>query len=91
VENAAGIVVSATALLAVITNVPVSFTASQMTTNGFRMWLAGTVASDYIILASTDFTNWTPISTNPAPGGTVDFTDTSARNHSVRFYRAMVR
>jgi len=91
VKNAAGMVVSSTAFLAVIPNIPVSFTASQMTTNGFRMQLAGPVASNYVILASSDFTNWIPISTNPAPSGTVDFTDSSARNHGARFYRATVR
>jgi hypothetical protein len=92
VENAAGTVVSSTAVLGVIsTNVPLSFTALQMATNGFRMRLSGPVASDYVIWASSDFTKWIPISTNPAPNGTVDFTDTSARNHSARFYRAMVR
>ena len=92
VENAAGTVISSTALLTVIiTNVPLSFTAWQMDTNGFRMRLSGPVGSDYVIWASSDFTNWTPISTNPAPNGTVDFTDTSARNHGARFYRATVR
>jgi len=47
--------------------------------------------STYVILASTDLANWTPIATNVANTGTVVFTDTSSSNYPVRFYRAMVQ
>jgi len=42
----------------------------------------------YIIEASTDLLNWTPLSTNISDGGLVLFKDTAATNFNYRFYRA---
>jgi len=41
-------------------------------------------------LASSDLANWTPISTNAALTGNLVFTDTTAANYSVRYYRAVL-
>jgi pectin methylesterase-like acyl-CoA thioesterase len=49
---------------------------------------SGTVGPDYIVLASTDLINWTPIFTNLAPS--LPFTsvvDTNAADFQIRFYR----
>jgi pectin methylesterase-like acyl-CoA thioesterase len=49
---------------------------------------SGTAGPDYIVLASTDLINWTPIFTNLAPS--LPFTsvvDTNAADVPVRFYR----
>lgn len=91
VNNAAGAVVSSNALLEVI-DVPLSFTSSVMTTNGFKMQLSGPAGSNFVIFASSNLANWVAISTNAASaGGIANFTDTSARNFSARFYRALVQ
>src|SRR5262249_40756373 len=41
-----------------------------------------------VIYATTDFTTWTPILTNPPTTGTSQFTDPDAVNYPMRFYRA---
>ena len=94
VSNAAGDVVSSNATLLVL-DAPLSqvvqVLSSGMTTNGFNIQLSGPAGSNYVIMASSDLTNWTPISTNAAPTGTVDFTDTTATTRSYRYYRAVTQ
>jgi hypothetical protein len=92
VKNAAGAVVSSNALLEVVSvDVPLTFTSAAMTTNGFKMQLSGPSGFNYVILASSNLANWTPISTNAAPSGVANFTDTSATSAKARFYRALVQ
>jgi hypothetical protein len=91
VSNASGSVTSSNAALVVLDAPSLQILPPQMTTNGFRFRLSGPSKSHYVILASTDLRNWTPISTNAAPSGTVDFTDTSATNQSFRYYKAMLQ
>ena len=57
--------------------------------SGFQLQLSGPPASTYIIQASTNLRDWTPISTNSGLTGSVVFTDTNAANFSQRFYRAL--
>src|ERR1017187_450094 len=71
------------------TNAPLSFDSGAMTANGFELKLSGPMVPSYVIEASTNLTNWTPISTNSGLTGSVVFTDTEAANFSQRFYRAM--
>jgi VCBS repeat-containing protein len=63
-----------------------SFTAMQMTSTGFELHVAGD-GSPYVISASTDLHNWTPIFTNAVPNGPTVYTDTAARNYPMRYYR----
>jgi VCBS repeat-containing protein len=70
---------------------PLSFSSAKMTAVGFSLQLSGVPASTYVIEASTNLTDWTPISTNSGLTGSVVFTDTEAANFSQRFYRAMAR
>jgi hypothetical protein len=44
----------------------------------------------YVISASTDMVNWTPIATNTASTGNITFTDAAALSYRGRFYRAQV-
>ena len=44
-----------------------------------------------VILTTTNLQDWTPIFTNVALTGSVAFTDTSATNNRMRFYRAMAQ
>jgi len=66
------------------------FISQRMTTNGCELVLSGPVRSTYIILASTNFTDWAPISTNYTEIGNVVFTDIRAANRAGGFYRATV-
>jgi hypothetical protein len=61
----------------------------------FQAWVVGPPGSNFVILASTDLTDWTWLSTNNAPQGVLGFTDTNAflstnrfETESDRFYRA---
>jgi len=92
-RNNGGTVTSSEATLSIlpITNAPLTIVSGQMLTNGFELQLSGPILSSYVILASPDLENWTAISTNAAPTGSVVFTDTDATNSAVRFYRAFTQ
>jgi hypothetical protein len=94
VTNVAGSVTSAVATLTV-TNpappAPPTIGAAGMTTNGFTFQLSVSVGLTYVILATTNLQDWTPISTNVALTGNVVITDPAATNCSRHFYRAMVQ
>jgi hypothetical protein len=90
VKNAGGTVTSSNAVLTVI-SAPLKYTSAGMATNGFTIVLSGPTGSNYVILASTNLKDWTPISTNAAPTGSVTYTDTTITNHSLRFYKATMR
>jgi len=94
VTNLVGSVASAVATLTV-TNPPCTtpprFGSAGMTANGFTFQLSVSIGCDYVILASTNLKDWTPISSNVALTETLEFTDSTATNLSVRFYRARVQ
>jgi PA14 domain/Chitobiase/beta-hexosaminidase C-terminal domain len=62
----------------------------------FQLQLAGLAGKDYVLQASTNFSDWTSIATNfsPAdpgvtlPGSLFNFTDNSTTDFPYRFYRA---
>lgn len=54
----------------------------------FHLRLAGISGQTNIILATTNFTSWTPIFTNSA--GIYDFTDSNSPAYHSRFYRAVL-
>ncbi len=96
IENGVGEVTSSNATLVVLANVvPATLNivsnALQMTASGFNIQLSGPAGSNYVIEASTDLKNWTPIATNAAPTGTVSYIDTQATNYPSRFYRARLQ
>jgi hypothetical protein len=93
VANPWGSVTSAVATLAV-TNPNITLSPSGgrgMTSSGFAFQCSVPVGCTYVILASTNLQDWTPISTNVALTGSVVLTDSGATNSSRRFYRAMVQ
>jgi hypothetical protein len=89
VRNAVGKVTSPDATLTVI-NPPLHFDSAAVTANGFTMQLSGPILSSYVVLASSNLTHWTPVSTNFALLGQVTVTDTAAASHRERFYKAFV-
>jgi hypothetical protein len=54
----------------------------------FLLRVTGEAGRDYAIDASTNLTDWLPLRTNTANGGTFDFVDTGAGEIPNRFYRA---
>lgn len=56
------------------------FGSAGMTANGFTIQLSASMGCNYVILASTNLKDWTPISTNVALTGTLEFADSSATN-----------
>lgn len=91
-QNSWGAVTSSVATVTV-TNPPSSLAVPGGTgtaAQGFSFQLSLPAGSTYVILASTDCVNWTPILTNTAPTGTVTCIDPWATNYPVRFYRALV-
>jgi hypothetical protein len=90
VRNSSGTVMSSNAVLTVVAP-SVMCVSPQMTTNGFSFQLLGPSNASYIVAASSNLTDWAPISTNAAPTGSVIFTDPAARDFGARFYRATVR
>ena len=67
---------------------PLQIRSGQMLGKGFELHLSGPEGSFYVIQASSDNTRWTPIATNYAANGSLQFTDPDAVNHPMRFYRA---
>ena len=61
-----------------------------MTSTGFSFQFSVPAGATYVILASDNMLDWTPIYTNVASTASVVFTDAAAANYDKRFYRAMV-
>jgi len=96
VVNGVGSVTSSNATLIVpvstVTNVlNIVSAGTGMVANGFNLHLSGPAGSNYVIQASTDLKNWTSISTNAAPTGSVSYTDPTATNFPCRYYRAKLQ
>jgi hypothetical protein len=91
VTNSAGSITSAAALLTVTNPPPPRLDAAGMTTNGFAFQMSVSAGQTYVILATANLQDWTPISTNVALTGNVLVTDTDATNFGKRFYRVELR
>ena len=69
---------------------PLHFTSSAFLGNGqFQLGFAGMVSSNYVLQATTNFINWTPISTNTAMTNFFNLFDPKATNFPYRFYRVL--
>jgi hypothetical protein len=56
----------------------------------FNLAVSGTPGQSYIVQASTNLMNWTPIFTNStAPNGLFQFLDSGSSNYRSRFYRVV--
>jgi len=75
-----------------VLDTPLKFSSGVMTPDGFQLQLSGPSLSTFIIQASTNLSDWTPISTNNSgQNGSVVYTDTEAANFRHRHYRALAR
>jgi formylglycine-generating enzyme required for sulfatase activity len=58
--------------------------------NSVNLSLQGPIGSNYLIEASADLINWTPLIYFTSTNSSTAFTDTTATNSSERFYRASI-
>ncbi len=67
---------------------PLHFTSSGFLVNGqFQLGFVGMVSSNYVLQATTNFINWTPVSTNTDVTNPLNLSDPNATNYPYRFYR----
>jgi len=85
VSNAVGAVASSNAVLTVLMPTGILSAPAYRTDGVFQFNLTGTAGSNYVIEASTNLTDWTPLATNTSP---FTFADTNAVNVPLQFYRA---
>ena len=63
--------------------------ATQPACGAFSLRLTGTAGRSFILLASTNLADWTPILTNFNSGTSFDYTDTDVAAYSCRFFRVI--
>jgi hypothetical protein len=75
---------------ALFTIQPPRFTSAGFSTNNvFQLGFSGMVGSNYVLQASTNLINWTPVATNLAGSNLFNLFDSSAGNFQYRFYRVL--
>jgi hypothetical protein len=89
VTNLAGGVLSSNATLTLSSPQPVALLWPQRLENGqFQFTVTGAVNQVFSILASTNLSAWTSLTTNALTNGVQVYTDPEATNFSRRFYRS---
>jgi hypothetical protein len=68
---------------------PPYFTSQGFSNNVFRLSFTGATGSNYVLQASTNLIDWTPLSTNTAITNLFDMYDSNATNFPRRFYRVL--
>jgi hypothetical protein len=89
ITNVAGSKTSSVVNLA-LTNPVVTLACANApikSTSGFSLLISAPQGYTYVLEASTNLVNWTPIATNTAVTASDVFTDTDAPNYPNRFYR----
>ena len=66
---------------------PYFTSANFLPNNQFQIGFYGNPGSNYVLEATTNLSNWTPISTNAAPTTPFNMIDPGATNFPYRFYR----
>jgi hypothetical protein len=71
---------------------PITFTAPVSFSNGvFQLQLSATPNQTYVLQASTNLTQWFPISTSTPSASTFNLSDPNATNFPNRFYRVLLQ
>jgi len=71
---------------------PLYFTSSSFLPGGqFQLGFSGATGSNYVLQATTNFINWTPLITNTAQTNPFNFFDPQATNFPYRFYRVLAQ
>jgi len=69
---------------------PLYFTTFGFTTNNsFQAGFLGAAGSNYVRQATTNFINWTPLTTNLGTTNQLNLVDPNATNFPYRFYRVL--
>ena len=68
---------------------PLYFTSIGFTNNMFQLGFFGTSGSNYVLQATTNFINWTPLFTNLATTNAFNLSDPKSSNFQYRFYRVL--
>ena len=67
-----------------------SFTSENFLPNGiFQLGFSGVSGDNYVLQTTTNFVNWSSISTNVAPANFFNLLDPGASNFPYRFYRVL--
>jgi hypothetical protein len=73
-----------------IVNPSIFFTSAGFLAGGeFQLGFSGMPGDNYVLQATTDFVNWTSLSTNTAPTNLFNLIDPGATNFPRRFYRVL--
>ncbi|HWD19710.1 MAG TPA: choice-of-anchor tandem repeat GloVer-containing protein [Verrucomicrobiae bacterium] len=86
VSNILGAVPSSEALVLLDT---LRFRAPQFSGGIFQLHLSGVAGRNYAIQTSTNLSQWTPLATNTAVHGFMDYSDTNGGAQPALFYRAV--
>ena len=70
---------------------PLHFTSQSFTNKWFQIGFYGAIGSNYVLQATTNFSTWTPISTNLAVTNFFNLFDVNATNYPYRFYRVQAQ
>jgi len=85
-----GAVNSATVSAAFVIVPPIFFTSADFSTNGqFQLGFSGVAGNSYILEATTNLLDWTPLGTNLASTNLFDLFDPNATDFPYRFYRVL--
>ena len=68
---------------------PLLFTSVSFSNQMFQMQFLGSAGSNYVLQASTNLYNWTPLVTNAAATNLLYFIDPHSSNYPSRFYRVL--
>jgi hypothetical protein len=78
------------AAAAVFTLQPLYFTSAGCLPGGqFQLGVMGVAGNTYVLQATTNFIDWTPLNTNTATTNTFNLLDPGAASYPFRFYRTL--
>jgi len=81
---------SSNAVLKVV-SAPVAISSAKSAPEGFQLHLSGITGVNFVVYASTNMADWTPVYTYTSLLGTADYTDAAAANFKSRYYKVLIQ